>query len=72
MGDMLRHNSTLLDLDLSNCRLGADACMVLAEGVKGNTRLRTLRLDYNVCGEDGGRHLMSALMVGRIYAIHVF
>lgn len=35
--------------------------MVLADCVCHNTAIRTLKLDHNICGYHGGRHLMDML-----------
>ena len=54
-------NETLHTLDLSCCRLGPSAALVLSQGVRRNTRLRRLICDANHLGEPGGRQLLGSL-----------
>ncbi len=39
LGPMLGANAALSWLDLTNTRMGAEACLMLAEGIKHNTTL---------------------------------
>jgi hypothetical protein len=55
-------NETLHTLDLSCCRLGPSAALVLSQGVRRNTHLRRLICDTNHLGEPGGRQLLGSLM----------
>lgn len=66
LGDMLAANMGLKHLDLSHCRIGSEACMMLGEGLKSNMVLEVLLLSGNDrIGEDGARHLMMALAANR-------
>jgi len=60
-GEMLRENSSLVELDLSATRMGSSAALVVADSLGRNTSLLRLRLDHNPLGEKGGRRLMLAL-----------
>lgn len=64
LGEMLACNTGLRKLDMSNCRLGAEACTAIARAFSmpgGNSTLSTLRLDHNPCGQEGGRSLVAAI-----------
>lgn len=66
LGDMLAANMGLKHLDLSHCRVGAEQCLMLGEGLKSNVVLEVLLLSGNDrMGKDGARHLMVALAANR-------
>lgn len=59
-------NETLHTLDLSCCRLGPSAALVLSQGVRRNSRLRRLICDTNHLGEQGGRQLLGSLKYNHV------
>jgi Ran GTPase-activating protein (RanGAP) involved in mRNA processing and transport len=61
LGQALLLNETLHTLDLSCCRLGPGAALVMSQGVRRNATLRRLICDSNPLGEPGGRHLLASL-----------
>lgn len=64
--DALLNNSTLLTLDVSHQKrrkVGSDGAMQLARGLRGNTGLKTLRLNSNRILFEGCRFLCGALLV---------
>eukprot|EP00854_Cymbomonas_tetramitiformis_P024083 gene24083-29227_t len=60
-GEMLKDNEFLKSLDMSHTRIGPEACMVISDGCINNSCLEELHLNYNPCGQEGGRHLMLML-----------
>jgi hypothetical protein len=62
---VLHMNSHLRMLNLSHTRAGPEVCLVVCEALSRNTTLRTLHLDSNPLGADGGRHLMWGLHSSR-------
>jgi len=65
----VRSTSSPLRYELKDCtsldfgynEVGADGARLLAQALKGNTRLTTLHMGYNNLGDDGARALAAAL-----------
>ena len=51
--EMLKNSATITDLDLSNCRIGPNLGKALAEAIRTNESLQTLKLDSNPLGVAG-------------------
>ncbi|CAE7661363.1 dfa3 [Symbiodinium sp. CCMP2592] len=54
----LQANSTLEELDLSSCSMGADSAWVLQEALRRHQNLKQLRLCDNPLGEQGLRYVL--------------
>ncbi|GMH33627.1 hypothetical protein BSKO_01461 [Bryopsis sp. KO-2023] len=61
LGEMLMMNLGIKELNLISTRAGAEACLIISEGLKANDILETLYMDGNPIGDAGARHLMHAL-----------
>lgn len=51
---LIRQNTGLTDLDVSNCRLGAHVCKDLASAIAANRSIQYLLLDGNPFGDGAG------------------
>lgn len=63
LGTMLKSNAGLVLLDLTNTRMGAESCLMLSEGVKGN---KTLEVSGGGAAGDGA----AAVACGVAFATH--
>ncbi|CAE7176698.1 dfa3, partial [Symbiodinium necroappetens] len=54
----LQANSTLEELDVSSCSMGADSAWVLQEALRRHQKLKQLRLCDNPLGEQGLRYVL--------------
>lgn len=66
LGTMLTSNHTLAELCLNHTRCGPAGSLLLAEGLLRNVTLKRLELRGNPIGEDGGRHLLTALQKNKV------
>jgi len=67
--EMIAMSRSLTDLDLSNCRLGANLGKALAAAIRANSSLEALKLDNNAFGE-AGEGLMAALRIRQEGSAH--
>ena len=60
-GDMLRRNTVLRELDLSNCGITSQGCDRLAGGVRANSTLQVLDFSDNLIEEKGVNLMLTTL-----------
>lgn len=61
INDMLQKNHTITVLNLSHCRISAEAAKSFREGFRYNTGIEELDLSWNELADDGLAHLSNAL-----------
>lgn len=66
LGIMLTSKRALANLRLNHTRCGPAGALLLAEGVARNVTLKRLELKGNPIGDDGGRHLLTALQSNKV------
>lgn len=66
LGQMLNSNTTLEELTLVGCRIGASGMFQLGAGLTVNQTLIKLNISRNNIGEEGGIHLANQLLNGAV------
>ncbi|PVD26156.1 hypothetical protein C0Q70_13825 [Pomacea canaliculata] len=61
VGEVFRHNRTLLELDVSYCRISADGIPHLAAGLRENDILQVLKIGCNPFDGDNAMLLLEAI-----------
>lgn len=67
LGEMLMTNTTLHELNLSGCRIGADGAKRLLVNISVNHTLKVLNLNKNKFEDDGMEYLAKAMNVTHIH-----
>lgn len=67
LGEMLKINSTLEELNMSGCKIKSSGAQRLLRGLARNWSLKILNLDKNELGDDGAEHVAKAVA----WSLHV-
>lgn len=60
MGEAIRANNTLIELDISNNRITTQGALCIAKGLEGNNTLEILKVGSNPIGTEGAKAILSA------------